>query len=120
MQRHAFRAKPNRDIAGVGGPGSFGAVGPSIFGPGAVAAPGSDDEHSLTWTSGMARNRHVESANLLSARQKAQTHCKICSIQTSSKMLSSKTLTACVPWTTQIVLNLLAPEPTVAIDRHPN
>jgi hypothetical protein len=57
VQRHSFRAKPTLDIAGSGSGPSFGAAGPSIFGPGAVAAESVDDEHSLTWTSGAARNR---------------------------------------------------------------
>lgn len=57
-QRHAFRAKPTHDIARGGSAGaveSFGAAGPSIFGPGAVAGPAADEEaNALTWTSGMA------------------------------------------------------------------
>jgi len=68
-QRHAFRAKPTRDIARGGGGGnmeSFGAAGPSMFGPGAVAAGTDDDANALTWTSGMAgRNRHASQLSVL-------------------------------------------------------
>lgn len=81
LQRHSFRAKPTRDIAGSSA-GSFGAAGPSIFGPGAVAAP-ADDEHSLTWTSGMARNRwflfpicHIVSGTSIKTKRVAPTSFK--------------------------------------------
>lgn len=56
VQRHSFRAKPICDIASGPSEG-FGAAGPSIFGPGAVPAPVDESQHSLSWTSGMARNR---------------------------------------------------------------
>jgi hypothetical protein len=48
-----------QNIAGDAAGGPFGAAGPAMFGPGAVAAPADEDEHSLTWTSGMARSRQA-------------------------------------------------------------